>query len=132
MRKTEQKQIASFNIEFNKKFLNKKLKEILSVNISRKYKCKFDYNRKVINKLLGEKDKEKKEYFTSLFNLTFLDYLEHFRGSKTIPVLEGVKSFEQFKQKFTNDSNFLETLEYYVMNYEIVLNKKKSRRSRNN
>lgn len=132
LRKIEQKQIVNSGIEFNQKFLKKKLKDIFSVDISHKYRCKLDYNKKVINKLLKQKDKVKKKYFKSLFNLTFLDCLKHFRGSKTIPILDGIKSFEQFKVKFINDNNYLDSLDYYVMNYENVIMNKNSRKPRNN
>ena len=54
--KLEQSQKKNSNAEFNKEFLNKTMKEILSNNITKKIK-KYDqdHNKKLINKLVEEK-----------------------------------------------------------------------------
>ena len=64
--------------------------------------------------------------------MTFLECLEHFRGTKEISELKGLKNFEQFKEKckekYVNDNecnNYLKPLDYYIMKYkETTLNKK--------
>ena len=130
LRKIEQDQIVNSNIIFNQNFLSKTLKEIFSVDISHKYKCEYGHNRNLIKKLLEEKDKDKNDYFSMLFNLTFLDCLNHFRGTMNRPELEGIINFEQFKEKYLNDADYITSLDYVVMNYEDIIMKKKPRKPR--
>ena len=55
--KLEQSQKKNSNAEFNKEFLNKTMKEILSNNITKKIKkYEQDHNKKLINKLVEEKN----------------------------------------------------------------------------
>ena len=53
-------------------FDKKTLKEILSENITSKVtSVKEDFNKQLVERLLNENVKEKREYFIKLFNLTF-------------------------------------------------------------
>lgn len=130
LKKIEQDQIVNSQIKFNKEFLSKTLKEIFSVDISHKYKCGLAHNRNLIKKLLEEEDKGKFNYFSKLFNLTFFDCLNHFRGTQKTPELEGIINFEKFKEKYNNDIDYINSLEFVVMNYEVIINNKKSRKPR--
>ena len=132
LRKIVQDQIVNSDIKFNQNFLKEKLKDIFSVDISHKYKCEFDHNEILIKKLLGEEDKERKEYFNKLFNLTFLECLLHFRGAKTIPELDGILKYEQFKQKYLDDIDYIKSLDYVIMNYEEIIKNKRPRKRRVN
>jgi len=125
LKKLGQKEFIISNVDSDKCFLKQKIKNIFSKNISTKYKkYKSDHNEKLILKILNEK----KESFEKLFNLTFLDCLEHFRGTKRFPELDGMITLEIYKEKFNNDTNYLDTLKYLIMNYEDMI----SRRVRRN
>ena len=75
--------LSHSTVEYDKIFLNKKLKEILSEKINDKY-SNYQKNK---NKLLIE-DLTKSDiggtYFKKIFDLTFLDCVEHIRGIKTL------------------------------------------------
>ena len=127
LKKIEQSQIVDSRIKVNQKFMKKNLKKIFSVEISKKYKCESNHNEIVINNLLDEKN-EKKNMFNSLFNLTFLDCLNHFRGRKYIKELSGIMTFEEFKKKYEDDPDYIKSLDYVVLNYENIINNKKARK----
>ena len=97
LKKLNPKQSNIYSVEENKIFIHKKLKDIFSDDISTKYKT-FDskYNQKVIEKLMNEENLEKKEKFTKLFNITFIESLEHLCGKKIIEGLEGFGTLDEF------------------------------------
>ena len=130
LKKIRQDEIVNSDIKFNQNFLNKKLKEIFSVDISRKYKLDIGHNKNLIQKLLDDKDIERNKFFNKLFNLTFFDCLLHFRGTTNIPELNGIINFQQFKQNYLNDIDYIKSLDYYVMNYEIIIMNKRARKKR--
>ena len=47
---------------------------------------------------------KKKEYFNKLFNLTFIQFLKHFRGEDKNDILEGLQCFHDIKN---------ESIDYY-------------------
>ena len=119
------------SIEYNKLFLKKTLKEILSENISTLYSnFEPDFNKKLVERLLNEKDKEKSIYFNKLFNLTFIDCLQHFNGTKNIRELDGMESIDNALEEFNNEKKYKEKLYYNIKNYDNIINKKKSRNSK--
>ena len=126
-----QGQIVSSKVEYNLAFLNKKLKDIFSVNISTKYKrYSSDYNKNVINHLLNEEDKEKRDIFEKLFNLTFYDCLKHFRGEVYIEALNGMTTLDEACKQFKNQEYYElyeQELKNFILNYEKIIGKKKSR-----
>ena len=67
------------SIESEKLFLLKKLKDIFSENISKRLSnYSQNHNQIIIDLLINEKDEDKKNYFTKLFNLTFIECLKYF------------------------------------------------------
>lgn len=134
-----QKQIANSNINFNKKFLNKTVGDIFSVNISRRYtNYKQDKNKETIKALKNEQDPEKNEYFNGLFNTTFSECLNNFIG-KTVnnKYIKGFKTFNELKNeakfiKKEKDEYYIEHLEKFLKDYENNLNGKKGRKPRVN
>lgn len=123
-----QKQKSDATIRFNKEFLNKTLKDIFSENISTKFSIfPLDHNQNLINYLMNEEDEDKKTYFRNLFNLTFLDCLNHFRGSEAINELEGLTDLNTYIKKYDNEPEYLETLKYYLLNYDSITNNKRHR-----
>ena len=131
-------QKANVSIAFERNFLTKKLKDIFSENITGRI-CNYpkDYNRKLIYKLTNDNDESKRNYFINLFNLDFFQCLKHFRGEIKVDILEGLTCFndikDEIKNKYDKDGEeYYETLEYYLNNYEEIINKKRPRKSRKN
>ena len=72
-------QISNAKIEFNQNFLYKNLGDIFSDPISSKFtNYSSNHNELLIKSLKNEKDKNKQNFFNKIFNLTFLQCLEHF------------------------------------------------------
>ena len=124
-----QKQISDATILFNKKFLEKPLKDIFSVEISKRYTNYLEsHNKNLINFLMNEEeDENKRVYFNNLFNLKFINCLEHFRGTADYIHLEGMKTFDEIKDDFAKDKNYLDVLTNYVEEYENITRNKKER-----
>ena len=83
-----------------------------------------------MKKLLNEKDELKKNIFNRLFNLTFLECLNHFRGSSFVDELNGLVKFEEYFKELkmgTNNEIYKKVLKYSLDNYEKEIMKKKER-----
>ena len=107
---------------FNIEYLTKSIGDIFSEDISSKYKLyPLSYNRNLIHSLKNEEDINKKNYFNKLFNLSFMDTIEHFIGSTVIEELKGMKTFDSIKQDFKDDDNYFKDLEYVIQNYDRIL-----------
>ena len=120
-------------VEYHKQLLNRTLKSIFSEDISSKYtRYSPKHNKNLIDNLMNEKDETKREIFNKILSLTFMDCLNHFRGSVIIKELHGFKNFEQSftESKLGNDKEmYKKVLKYYLFNYEKeILNKKKRNR----
>ena len=127
-----QKQKANAKVQFNQEFLNKILGDIFSEDISTRFTIyPLNHNRQVITDLRNETDVSKRIYFNNLFNISFLDCLKHFRGDIVIDELIGLSGMKNVEETFKEDYEYLETLQYYIMNYEdITKNKKKRNRKK--
>jgi hypothetical protein len=124
-------QISNTKAQFNKDFLNKEIGQIYSDDISKKFSnYPLDHNKRVIKRLENDEDEEKRVYFRKLFKLTFFECLKHFRGTQNIEELEGLEKLDKKKTQFSNDKEYEEKLTSYLMNYEDIINGKKSRKSR--
>ena len=128
--KMKQDQIVKQNIKLSKNFLKKTLEHIFSEDISSKIK-KYnpDHNRNLIFKLLNDTNIERRHIFHNLFEKTFLECLEHIRGTKHINELEGIITFDKYKEKFKDDYDYLVSLENMFKVYEIIINNKKGRKT---
>ena len=129
--KINQRQIIISKVDYNKNFLKKQLKDILSDKISSKYKKYIsEHNKNLIQRLLNEKDEEKRTLFIKIFNLTFLDCLNHFIGKVKIKELEGLigvdEVIEQIKEEKDNEDYKIQ-FKNFIFNYERILNEKKVR-----
>ena len=62
-----------------------------------------------------------------MFNLSFLECLQHFRGSIEIEELKGMKGIEIIKEKYKGEDEYTNALNYYLMNYETIINSKRPR-----
>ena len=120
------------DVEFNKLFIKKTLKDILSQGISRKITFyESDHNKKVIEEIILEKKSE----FENLFNLTFIQCVEHFIGDKQIQELNGLTLFKELKgdiiQKYGKEGEtYYENLRIFLKGFENRINKAKSRKKR--
>ena len=129
--KINQKQKSDASIQYNKDFLTKTLGDIFSEDISSRFTAYHpSHNKFLIIALKRDKDENKKNYFTKLFSITFLDCLKHFRGSQKIQELEGLTKFNNIKSKYEDDMEYLSSLEYYINHYEKIINNKKARTPR--
>jgi len=132
LKKNEQSQIVNSKINFNQDFLNQTLEQIFSEKISQKYKkYNSDHNKNLIIKLKNDKNKKRGQIFHNIFAKTFLECLEHFRGTKYIDELEGLTTFDIFKVKYEKDPDYLSSLEYKLKAYEDILRNQKGRKKRN-
>ena len=126
------KQSQIVNGKNDKKFLKKSLKEIFSDDISSKYTMHpVDHNKNLIENLLNEVDYDKRKIFENLFSLTFIDCLNHFRGSENFDVLQGIEKLDDVCKKFENDDEYLELFKYYIFNFEEIVMNKRTRDGKN-
>lgn len=130
LQKLNPTQKSKSNIQFNKEFLQKPLRDIFSDKLSGRitFFCP-EHNKKLIERLLNENDIVKKVYFNDLFNLSFLQCLEHFRGSKFYYELNGMDDMRKELKNY-EDKEYAHSLEYYLNNYEKIINNKYSKKSR--
>ena len=131
--KLNQSQKINADVEFNKIFITKTIKEILSQNITRQVKLyDLDHNKNIINIIISEK----KDKFEKLFNLTFIECVDHFIGNKNIEELSGLKLFSELKEQILNKykedgESYYENLEILLKDFENKINKAKPRKKRN-
>ena len=129
--KINQNQIINSDVKFNKEFLHKQLKDIFSEKVSQRCStyCS-DHNKILINALLNEENTEKRELFTKIFNLTFLDCLEHFRGTKYIKELNNLIKYDDICKIFEDDEDYLYSFKFYIENFEKIIDKKRERKKK--
>ena len=126
----QQKPLERGKADYNKELLNRTLGSIFSEEISSKYtKHSPNHNKEVIEKLINDEDKDKQIYFNNLFNLTFMDCLNHFRSTKYIKELEGMEKFEKYYEKNNLDKcdKYEKVMRYFLINYEKIIIDKKVR-----
>ena len=130
--KLKQKSSEKNRVDYNKKLLNRTLKSIFSEDVSNKYKLhSAQHNRDLIERLINDEDEIKQNHFNKLFNLTFSDCLNHFRGSIFLDELKGLKQFEHYLtelQTGNNNEMYKKVLKYYLVNYEKEIMEKKERK----
>lgn len=119
-------------LESTKLFLNKKLSEIFSVDISSKYTSFLpDHNKILISRLLNEEDIEKREKFQKIFNLTFADCIQLFLGNNNKYIeFEGFPVLDEIKDELNEDNEYLEKIKNFLLNFEDII-KHKNPRKRN-
>ena len=123
-------QKADASVDYNKNFLTKKLREIFSEKISTKFTNFVPENNKLIIERLTNEEENNKIYFNKLFNLTFLQCLNHYIGANYIKELDGMKCFNDDKNKIDDKDGYVDILKYYLNNFEERIMGKKSRKQR--
>ena len=130
--KLKQDQKKDSHVDFNKKFIHMSLKDILSQNLTPKIKYyPKEHNKNLINELINEK----REIFENIFNISFIECLEHFVGIKSLEQLNGLKLFSDLKEEIIKkeDGNYYyKNLEIFLKNYEAIINNAKPRKSKKN
>ncbi len=101
--------MSKTNLEFNRIFFQKTLKEIFTDNITSKWKIKGkEHNKRIINNLLNEEDETKRIIFEKILNSTFLDLLKYLRGRKEgLEYFKGLKFDELMWSKIIKDEKHL-------------------------
>ena len=129
--KLSQNQNDSSKVEYYKLFLNKNVKDIFSGDISTKYKrFTCSHNKELIKDLLDENDEPKRIIFEKIFNLSFLECLEYFRGSNFREELLGMNTFDKYCEEkiFGNNAHeYKNILQIFIDNFEKIVINKKSR-----
>lgn len=130
----KQDQIVDTSVNNNIKFLNTKIKDILSYEISGNYNnYPKEFNKFLIEKLYTIKNSEK---VTCIFDITFLECLKYFRMDEDIindskyMCLRGFeKNYEEIKDKLLkdNDEKYVNGIINLMKNYEKIYYNKKSR-----
>ena len=133
--KLRQNQKEKSKANYNKTFLNKTLKEIFSEDISTKYsRHSPSHNRDIIEMLINEKDEIKKSIFTKLFNLTFLECLNHFRGTVILDDLKEMNRLHNYIKEGNidkDDEEYCKIFNYFINNFENIIMSKKARKRKN-
>jgi len=121
------KEYSHSKVDENKKFLFKNLEEILATNISEKYTNYIPtHNIELVQNLIN-----KGEDYKKIFELTFLDCMEHIRGTKNIDILDGLDKIDDIlKLEKDIDENDKENFRYCIMNYKDIIEGKKGRNSK--
>ena len=123
--KINPKHARNSNIEFNKVFIHKSLKEIFSEETTIKNLCNRDHNKILIKQLLNEKNTEKRKIFEILFNLTFLDLMKYSVGERPDLIeLQGLSLSQKLLNEMALDEEYSELFFDILKNIETILENK--------
>ena len=127
--------LSHSKVGYDKIFIEYKLKEIFSWNISSKMTSLLkEHNKNLLEQLIHSEIGG--NFFNELFEMTFSQCLEHIQGKKYYQILNGIMSLEKIMEKFCdkkeiNDKIFCENFYLVFMNYQELIDKKTTRKSRN-
>jgi hypothetical protein len=121
-------QTRKINISFEKKFIYKTLGDIFSAKITTRFKTIGD--KKNFNKDRIDKLKLTNPELKNIFDVTFIQCLNHFMEYDEIDALKGMKTFEQVKAKENIDEMEEKNLKFLTANYEkTILNSRARKKS---
>ena len=127
--------LSHSKVGYDKIFIEYKLKEIFSWNISSKMTSLLkEHNKNLLDQLIHSEIGG--NFFNELFEMTFSQCLEHIQGKKYYQILNGIMSLEKIMEKFCdkkeiNDKIFCENFYLVFMNYQDLIEKKTTRKPRN-
>lgn len=127
--------LSHSNVGYDKIFLEYKLKEIFSWNISSKITTLLkEHNKNLLGQLINSEIAE--DYFKELFEMTFSQCLEHIQGKKYYEIFNGLMNFEKTvdyfcDEKEKNDNIFRESFHFVFMNYQELVERKSTRKPKN-
>ena len=120
-------QIKNISIEFEKEFLYKTLGEIFSDPISNKHTT--IQNKKNFNKDKIDRLRKKDPELEKIFDVKFIQCLNHFMGIKKLDELNGMKIFDEIKTSEKKiDKMEEENLKFISIDYEEKILKSKLRK----
>ena len=116
--------------------LDSPLKEILSLNISSKYRKDIEHNKNIINSILEkETNNEKLKYLLEMKLNDWIGGIFLFKeNSENVNKFNGLKStlLYIFKDlKYQNDKNYLKRFVFYLYNFRSWFQNKKGRNKNN-
>ena len=127
----KQEQKKNTYIDYNKNFLNKELGDIFSEDICGRYTNFLpDHNKNLVNYLKNENNQKISKLFTKIFNLTFKDVLNHINGKEEILEINGLKDIDTILEGYENEPKYYDQVKNYILNFEEIIEKKKSRKKR--
>ena len=103
----------------------KNLGEIFSDTISQKFTSLTKYERENMNIINIKNLKNNNEELKNIFDITFIQCLNHFIGKTPIPILNGLKTFDKY---IIEDKKYEEKLKSYANNYEEKVSNSRSRK----
>ena len=128
IRATIHDQIKNTNVLFNIQFLDKTVEKIFSEKLSSK--CRNyspEHNKKVICNLINTGKEEDKNYFKKIFNLKFIDCLNHFRNKEQIEELNGMALIDDIIKDF-KDKDYIDVVKEFINGYEDYINNRKQKK----
>ena len=131
--KLEKEFNTNTSVKFNQNLLKQTLRTIFSNNIGKKYidKCDENFNKEIIDNIYNEK----KTKVTDILDMTFLQCLEQFRGTRHYKQLEGLEKTYQnviksLKENEENNEEYIQHFEELVKTFEHYYNKKKEKKKK--
>ena len=125
--KLDQKIILQTNVKENLELFNKQLREIFSEDVSSKVQ-NFSKHGLKHNKIFIEeiKNDENRTKTIAILDMTFFECLEHFRGTKSYPALNGLeeeyeKVIEDLSIEEDYKDNFIEHLKNLFSSNELMI-----------
>ena len=135
----KQNQMIDITVDGNITFLNTKIRDILSEQISNNNQLKYpsDFNAILIKTIYQI---ENGESITSILDMTFLECLKYYRKDEDIindakySCLKGLeKGFENLKERLMNNNeeeDYVDKLIELIQKFEVIYSTKKSRAKR--
>ena len=112
--------------KLNKDLLDKKLKDILSLNISAKYKNikNKEYNKEIIEKIYEENNNQN---VIDILNMKLKDFINNFKEK---PILKRFYDnfIENMRIRQKQSDNYIGTFVHYFDNYFKICEKRKERK----
>ena len=135
------KYINKLKKEFDLKLLNTSIKDLLSFEVSGKFHCDNNFNKKLIEELMETKYDNK--FLMFALNMTFREWLDLFTLKKDIKEFSESFSEELFKNMTNvkdmiesvysknNDRNYISSFIFYLYNYENWFIMRRFKKNRN-
>ena len=135
------KYINKLKKEFDLNLLNTSIKDLLSFEVSGKFHCDVEFNKKLIKELMETKYDNK--FLMFALNMTFREWLDLFTLKKDIKEFSETFSNELFKNMTNvknmiegvynknNDRKYISSFIFYLYNYENWFIMKRFKKNRN-
>lgn len=137
LKKLSYKYAEQLKCNLELELLENPIKNILSKDISKQYKCSKKINEKNIQKLLKDEEKNKNSILKVILEMTFRDWIDNFINGKVIYIngkkikFVGIKKlFKDIKKKNKNDKKYMSLFKSLLYNYENYFKNKKQRKTR--